>query len=138
MKTTPENITKLEHNQIFVFGSNTAGVHGKGAAKTARDLFGAVKGVSEGPTGRCYAIPTRIYIPRDDEHWKVRFEPVPLVEIGNSIFHFLRYAEEHLELEFLVTKIGCGYAGYTAYEIRGLFKCWVHTLGNVVLPEEFQ
>lgn len=136
MKTTPENITKLEHNQIFVFGSNTAGVHGKGAAKTARDLFGAVKGVAEGPTGKCYAIPTRKYIGRDEEHWKVRFEPVPLNDVFRSVSRFYQYAEAHPELEFLVTKIGCGYAGYDVDEIAPIFR--QDQPLNVVLPPEFQ
>ncbi len=124
-------------NQIFVFGSNTAGVHGKGAARTAREFFGAQKGVAEGPTGQCYAIPTRIYIGRDDEHWKVRFEPVPLTDIMRSIFKFLEYAWEHPEQEFLVTKIGCGYAGYEANDIKELFK-GSDIPPNVALPIEFQ
>lgn len=136
MKTTPEEVTKLGHNQIFVFGSNTAGVHGKGAAKTARDKFGAQKGVAEGRTGNCYAIPTRVYLGRDEEHWKVRFEPVPLVDIMRSVFNFLRYAHEHPELEFLVTKLGCGYAGYNAADIKPFFT--EDCPPNVVLPIEFQ
>lgn len=137
MKTTPEEITKLEPNQIFVFGSNTAGIHGKGAARTAFTLFGAQRGIAEGPTGRCYAIPTRIYIGRDEEHWKVRFKPVPLVEIHRSIHRFFDYAEKHLELEFLVTKIGCGYAGYQADDFRDMFHQELIPL-NIVLPLEFQ
>jgi hypothetical protein len=136
MRSTPENITKLERHQIFVFGSNTAGVHGKGAAKVARDLFGAQKGVAEGPTGKCYAIPTRIYIGRDEEHWKVRFAPQPLNLIEQSVYRFIEYAEKHPELEFLVTKFGTGYAGYDASEIKPFFQymqCW-----NIILPECFQ
>ena len=141
MKSTPDPITNLERHQVFVFGSNTAGVHGKGAAKTARDLFGAQKGVAEGPTGRCYAIPTRIYIGRDEEHWKVRFEPVPLVEIHRSIHRFFDYANKHPELEFLMTKIGCGYAGYTVDDFQDIFLQEREDGGlplNVVLPKEFQ
>lgn len=137
MKVTPENILKLDTNQIFVFGSNTAGVHDKGAAKTARDLFGAVKGVAEGPTGQCYAIPTRIYIPRDEEHWRVRFAPIPLVDIHRSIYRFLQYAEAHMEFEFLVTKIGCGYAGYDPDDFIDIFSRETLPL-NVVLPQCFQ
>lgn len=141
MRTTPDNITKLEHNQIFVFGSNTAGVHGKGAAKTARDLFGANKGVAEGRTGQCYAIPTRIYIGRDEEHWKVRFEPVPLVTIHRSIHRLFEYADEHPELEFLMTKIGCGHAGYDVEDIKDIFDREKESSTmplNIVLPKEFQ
>lgn len=136
MKTTPEDIHNLAAGQIFVFGSNTAGIHGKGAARTAAQLFGAQKGVAEGPTGQCYAIPTRVYIGRDEEHWKVRFEPVPLLEIHRAIHRFFDYANAHPELEFLMTKIGCGYAGYTVKEIAPLFIR--ERPVNVVLPAEFQ
>lgn len=137
MKTTPENVTKLTHNQIFVFGSNTAGIHGKGAARIGQQCFGAQRGIAEGPTGCCYAIPTRIYIPRTPDHWKARFEPVPLVDIHRSIHRFFDYAEKHPELEFLMTKIGCGYAGYTVDDFKDIFsREWLPL--NVVLPAEFQ
>lgn len=136
MKSTPHDIHNLMPNQVFVFGSNTAGIHGKGAARTAEQLFGAKRGVSEGPTGQCYAIPTRVYIGRDDEHWKVRFEPVPLTDIMRSVHRFLEYAEHHPEKEFLVTLIGCGYAGYTAKDIKPFFQDM--QLWNVSLPVEFQ
>lgn len=136
MKTTPENITSLQHNQIFVFGSNTAGVHGKGAARTAEQLFGAKRGVSEGPTGQCYAIPTRIYFPKTPDHWKARFGPVPLVEIHRAIHRFFDYASAHPELEFLMTKIGCGYAGYEIDDFSDIFSRELVPL-NVALPIEF-
>jgi len=135
VKATPENILMLEPGQIFVFGSNTAGIHGKGAARTATLLFGADRGVAEGPTGRCYAIPTRIYIPRDDTHWRVRFETMPLNKIEAAIHRFMDYADQHMELEFLVTKLGCGYAGYKAEEIAPFFRN--NRPVNVVLPLEF-
>lgn len=137
MKTTPENITRLEPNQIFVFGSNTAGIHGKGAARTAFTLFGAQRGVAEGPTGQCYAIPTRIYVGRTPDKWRVTFDPVPLVEIHRSIHRFFDYANARLHLEFLMTKIGCGYAGYEADDFRDIFSRELLPL-NVVLPIEFQ
>ena len=57
-RITPEYITTLQPNEIFVFGSNLAGMHGGGAARTANKLFGAEMGVGVGPTGQCYAIPT--------------------------------------------------------------------------------
>lgn len=136
MKSTPHDIHNLMPNQVFVFGSNTAGVHGKGAARTAQQLFGAQRGIAEGRTGQCYAIPTRIYIGRDEEHWKVRFEPMPLDKIEAAIYRFLEYADQHLELEFLVTKLGCGYAGYDAKDIAPLFRR--ERPINVVLPIEFQ
>jgi hypothetical protein len=135
MKSTPHDIHNLMPGQIFVFGSNTAGVHGKGAARTAQVLFGAQRGVAEGPTGQCYAIPTRIYIGRTPEQWNVRFEPVPLVDICRSVFRFLQYAEQNLHLEFLVTKLGCGYAGYQAEDIKPFFD---DRTPNVIVPVEFQ
>jgi len=79
MKYTPENITKLEENQVFVFGSNESGRHGLGAAKTAHEKFGAEYGVGEGSTGSCYALPTK------DKNLKTR----SLKDIQYSIIKFL-------------------------------------------------
>ena len=95
---------------VFVFGSNLAGRHGLGAAKYARDNLGAKYGVGEGPTGECYALPTK------DEHIKTR----PLEAIEESIVKFLDYARDQKEV-FKVTPIGCGLAGYQVHEIRALF-----------------
>lgn len=126
MKTTPESITELEPNQIFVFGSNLAGRHGAGAALTAMRRFGAKYGVGVGPTGQCYAIPTK------DENFKT----LPLSEIENHISRFLSCAKSHDHLEFLVTKIGCGLAGYEISDIAALFNN-KYIPDNVVLPKEF-
>src|ERR1700759_4769004 len=115
MKHTPHDIRSLETHQIFVFGSNTAGVHGKGAARTAQQLFGAVRGVGEGITGQCYAIPTREYFKRP--FGKSLFRTLELHEIEKFVYAFLSYAAFHHEKEFLVTLIGCGYAGYQPKEI---------------------
>ncbi|MCB0475658.1 MAG: hypothetical protein KDC69_08275, partial [Flavobacteriaceae bacterium] len=57
-KITPENITELQDNQIFVFGSNLSGNHAGGAAKLASEKFGAETGIGEGLTGQSYALPT--------------------------------------------------------------------------------
>lgn len=111
MKTTRENIQVLEPNEIFVFGSNTAGRHGKGAARQALIHFGAKYGVGVGRTGQCYAIPTK------DDALRV----LPPIAIGIQVREFLRYAKEHPELEFLVTQIGCGLAGYSPSDIAPLF-----------------
>jgi len=124
---TPHDIRSLAPNQIFVFGSNTAGVHGKGAARTAQELFGARKGVGEGMSGQSYAIPTRRY-----EHG--RFTTLPLDEIAHYVNGFIVYAEVHPELQFLVTLIGCGYAGYRPEQIKPMFA---GAPENVVLPVEF-
>lgn len=97
---------------IFVFGSNLAGRHGKGAALCAKHSHGAVYGVGVGRTGNAYAIPTK------DE----RIRTLPLDRIAMYVADFLDYAREHPELEFQVTKIGCGLAGYQEHEISPMFK----------------
>lgn len=121
---TSENIQFLDYGQIFVFGSNLAGRHGKGAALTAAKRFGAIRGQGEGLMWKCYAIPTK------DENLKIR----GLGEIERSVNTFLRFALAHGEHQFLVTKIGCGEAGYTPNDIAPLFR---NRLSNVILPKEF-
>lgn len=97
---------------IFVFGSNLAGRHGKGAALFARQQYGARYGVGMGPQGKAYAIPTK------DGQLKV----LPLVAIRRHVERFLQYAREHPKDHFLVTRIGCGLAGYTNEQIAPFFK----------------
>lgn len=107
---------------IFVFGSNHAGRHGAGAARHARQYFGAVYGIGEGRTGNAYAIPTK------DKRLKVR----PLSLIDESVQRFIGYAKTHPELQFTVTRIGCGLAGYTDREIAPMFA---KAPDNCELPE---
>ena len=110
---------------IFVFGSNLAGRHGLGAAKYARESLGAEYGVGEGPTGSCYALPTK------DENLKVR----SLQDIEKSVVRFLEYAGM-TEDTFKVTPIGCGLAGYKVQEIRAIFM--KHPISdNVVFSKEW-
>lgn len=111
-------------NQIFVFGSNLAGIHGKGAAQDAVHYWQARIGCGRGRTGNAYALPTK----------DVGLQPLPLSEIRKSVRKFLHYAEAHPELEFLVTAVGCGLAGYTIWKIAPLFQ---EAPKNCVLPEEF-
>lgn len=115
-----------KENRIFVFGSNLAGRHGKGAALFALKERGAVYGQGVGLQGQSYAIPTK------DE----RLRPLPLVRIDRFVSNFMRFAQSHPELEFEVTKVGCGLAGYSEAEIEPMF---VGRLGgvpkNVYLPE---
>lgn len=106
-----KRITKLKPNQVFCFGSNLAGRHGKGAALDARKLFGAVNGISEGPQGQSYAIPTK----------DKRLHPLPLDDIAKSIRQFILHAQFNSDLEFLVTPIGTGLAGYGVEQIKPLF-----------------
>lgn len=98
--------------EIFVFGSNLAGRHGKGAALHARQHYGAVYGVGVGPTRSAYAIPTK------DRSLRT----MVLLDIKPHVDIFLQYAEKHPELIFKVTRIGCGLAGYTDYQISPMFK----------------
>lgn len=97
---------------IFVFGSNLAGIHGKGAALTALNKWGAVIGIGKGRTGRSYAIPTK------DSKLRV----LSLSRIAYYISQFVFYAGKHPSLYFYVTRIGCGLAGYKDNEIAPLFK----------------
>lgn len=97
---------------IFVFGSNQAGRHGRGAALEAKHRWGAEYGVGEGRTGCAYAIPTK------DRHLSVR----PLEAIALSVTMFLSYARSHPELTFEVTAIGTGLAGYKPEQIAPMFK----------------
>lgn len=124
---TPEHITKLEPNEIFVFGSNGRGVHGKGAAKVAMS-FGAVYGQAQGKQGQTYAIITK-------KDWRV-MRSSTLQEIQDGLKVFMTYAKQHPELTFLVVKLGCSLGGYSVSEIAELFHSLVIP-SNVVLPKEF-
>lgn len=119
------NITSLKQDEVFVFGSNHAGRHGKGAAKQAMQ-FGAKTGQGEGPQGKTYGIPTK------SSDLKV----LKLSSIKRCIDDFTVYAKTTPDKKFLVTAIGCGLAGYTPREIAPLFKA-ASTLENVYLPKEF-
>jgi hypothetical protein len=110
---------------IFVFGSNLAGRHGRGAAREAALRHGAQYGVGVGRTGMAYAIPTK------DEHLRV----LPVSAISAYVRSFVRYAEEHPELQFHVTRIGCGLAGYTDADIAPLFAA---APKNCQLPAEWR
>lgn len=118
---TPEKITELKENEIFVFGSNIEGKHLGGAAKIAANKFGAECGVGNGLTGQTYAIPTM---------YDNISEIVPFVD------EFINFANVNKKLTFLVTKIGCGIAGWSISQIAPLFKKCVD-MDNVILPQEF-
>lgn len=117
-------INNLKDNQIFVFGSNEAGIHGAGAAKQAFKEFGARWGQGIGIAGRTYAIPTK----------DIKIQTLPLSSIKKYVDVFLDFAERNLEWEFLVTAIGCGLAGYKPEQIAPMFK---NVPSNVILPKEF-
>lgn len=118
---TPDRIRRLNDNEIFVFGSNLAGAHNGGAARVAYKKFGAIMGQGVGLQGRSYAIPTMQGGPNTI---------LPYVE------KFIEFAKQHPELTFLVTRIGCGTAGFTPREIAPLFAAAVD-VENIHLPEDF-
>lgn len=115
-------ITKLKQNEIFVFGSNLAGRHGKGAALQAVRKFGAIYGQGEGLQGRSYAFPTL------DENFQQR----TLAELEFSRTLLYEECEKHPHLQFLLTKVGCGLAGYSEEVMKKLFE---QAPGNLVKPK---
>ena len=118
-------ITQLKPNEIFVFGSNQRGAHAGGAARLAKEKFGAREGVGEGLTGRCYAFPTLT----------ANFEKVSRASLEASRDKFFATARENADKTFLLTKVGCGIAGFAEDQIRPLFS---NAPANVELPEDWQ
>jgi len=126
MQVTPEKITELKENEVFVFGSNLAGIHGAGSARFAYDRFGACLGKGYGWYYKSFAIPTK------DEHIKT----LPLEVIQTYVQGFEAFVIANPMLTFYVTQIGCGLAGYTPKDIAPLFKS-CYQLPNVYMPKEF-
>lgn len=120
-KFTPEKITGLAENEVFVFGSNLAGAHGGGAALVALRFFGAVWGQGVGLQGQSYGIPTM---------------QGGVETIRPYVDDFIRFALSRQDLVFLVTRIGCGIAGFREEEIAPLFEKAVD-VNNIILPQEF-
>ena len=118
---TPERISSLAENEIFVFGSNLAGYHGGGAARIARENFGAVWGQGVGLQGQSYAIPTM---------------QGGVETIKPYVDEFIDFARIHAQYTFLVTRIACGIAGFRPSEIAPLFANAID-VENVILPEDF-
>lgn len=121
MKYTPENITSLEPDEIFVFGSNLEGNHAGGAARVALERFGAIMGQGVGIQGQSYAIPTM---------------QGGIETIKPYVDQFIDLAWEWDQNTFYVTRIGCGIAGFTDEEIAPLFDR-AYDFYNVRLPESF-
>ena len=118
---TPDMISALKENEIFVFGSNLGGMHGGGAARAAYNRFGAVWGQGVGLQGQSYAIPTM---------------QGGVETIKPYVDEFIAFAQAHPELKFLVTRIGCGIAGFRDEQIAPLFAAAIE-LANIILPREF-
>ena len=120
-KYTPDFITELGPNEIFVFGSNLAGVHAGGAARLAHEKFGAIWGQGVGLQGNSYAIPTM---------------QGGIETIRPYVDEFIEFAKSHPDLTFYVTKIGCGIAGFSEKEIAPLFQKAIG-ISNIRLPKDF-
>ena len=118
---TPARISEMQPDEIFVFGSNLAGMHGGGAAYMAYLRFGAVMGCGVGLQGQSYAIPTM---------------QGGVETIKPYVDDFIAFAKAHPELFFYVTRIGCGIAGFRDEEIAPLFAD-AAGVGNICLPESF-
>jgi len=130
---TPENITSLKPNEVFVFGSNAEGVHGKGAALLAKQKFGAIQGQSEGLQGQSYAVITK-------KNWRVQ-KSSTLTEIEDNLHDMIMFANENPNKKFLVTKLGSSLAGYNVQEIKNIFQRLYDVIGitdNVILPKEYE
>lgn len=119
-RVTPNRIDTLQPDEIFVFGSNVNGFHAGGAAAAAMHKFGAVWGQGEGLQGQSYALPTM----------------EGMDSMRAAVGRLQRFADQHPEMRFLVTRIGCGIAGYTVAEVAPLFKGCIK-LENVALPIDF-
>ncbi|CAH0171412.1 hypothetical protein [Microbacterium sp. Bi121] len=115
---TPHIVDVLRPDEVFVFGSNSGGQHGGGAARVAHQRFGAVWGEGHGHHGQTYAIDTMN----------------GLDVLADEARSFIAYAAAHPELRFLLTPVGCGIAGHTPEEVAPLF---VGVPANVTIPESF-
>ncbi|WP_299262497.1 hypothetical protein [uncultured Porphyromonas sp.] len=135
---TPERISVLRENEIFVFGSNLLGHHMGGAARTARRVFNAEMGVAEGLTGQAYALPTL-----GEDMRRVAPEA-----LRASLARLLRFALEHPKLTFYLTEVGCGIAGWPVETVRELLWEAVRELSeeayeqravpaNLLIPQRF-
>lgn len=130
-KTYSGIIKSLEPNQVFVFGSNTQGRHGKGAALTARQKFGAVYGQAEGPQGQSYAIITKdLTKPKHPSRTKE--------QIIEQIDKLYQYAKQNPDKEFLVaySGIGANLNAYSNQEMADMFSS-LDIPQNIVFEEDF-
>ena len=125
-RITPDNITEIKENEVFIFGSNENGRHGKGAAKTALG-WGAIWGQAAGLQGKTYGIPTKD---------KTIRRTLSIEEIKPYVDDFIAFAKANPEKTFFVTEIGCGLAGHKHKNIAPLFKEAVD-IENIHLPSKF-
>jgi len=119
-----EDYPPVSEDEIFVFGSNIKGIHGRGAALFARRYHGAKLGIGHGHQDSSYAIPTKA----------TPYIPLGLEEVAEYVGIFVNYTLRHPELKFYVSAVGCGNAGFSNKEIAPLFKGAV----NCRFPEEWE
>jgi hypothetical protein len=117
--------TQPQDGEVFVFGSNLAGIHGAGAAREAHRSYGAIMNRGMGLMGQSYAIPTK----------NERIQTIPLKDIAVYVKLFIAATEQHYNRQFFITRIGCGLAGYTDADIAPMFK---NSLTNCNFPEEWR
>lgn len=117
-------VTSLKENQIFVFGSNLTGKHAGGAALQAKEQFGAVEGIGEGLWGQSYAYPTL----------GEQLEKLSRRRLRLSTYRLYCYCYKNKDKEFLLTKVGCGIAGYSEERMKSLFR---NNPPNLILPEDW-
>lgn len=120
-RRTPNHIFNLRPNQVFVFGTDTHGSQKYGAAGIAAKRFGAQVGVIDGPTGNCYALPTRGF---------------SIMDLSQAVSRLILYVENNPSQTFLITPVGCGHAGFDVSKVASLFKPLLPK-ENVMLPELF-
>ena len=116
-------------NFVFVFGSNLAGRHGRGAAKAAREMFGAKYGNGVGIQGASYAIPTK----------GRKLEVLSIDVIEQYVNEFIQFVGSECTRKYWITRIGCGLAGYNDKDIAPLFRPLIHTQETTIsLPEPWK
>lgn len=118
---TPNHIFSLRPNQVFVFGTDRRGSQRYGAAGLAANKFGAKVGVIDGPTGNCYALPTKGFC---------------ICDLEKAVKRFIDYVNDNNQFTFLVTPVGCGHAGFELPIVANMFKSLINNK-NVMLPEAF-
>lgn len=119
-------ITSLKNDQIFVFGSNLGGIHTGGAAKQAKEQFGAIEGHGEGYQGQSYAFPTLTSL----------YQKRPMVRLKQSVKKLYECCEKYPHKQFLMTSVGTGIAGYEIEFMKSIFaKPYPR---NLVMPQEWK
>lgn len=114
-----------EPKYIFVFGSNEAGKHGRGAAAHAKQVHKAKSGVGYGLQGNSFGIPTK----------DSKIKTLPLSKIRKYVENFIEFTTNNPELKFFITRVGTGLAGYVDADIAPMFK---NVPENCILAESWQ